>query len=135
MSNSKSSEILKIISKTFLESVRIALNFDDVSTIQNGVIEANFKILVQNPYKLRFLKISIPQEAKCFNIPILYTANTHFITPRKTLDLFLSSHLLRRTNPTNYCDATLHLLIVHLILFKCSAFFKFNMLDKKICSD
>ena len=81
MSNSKTSEILKIISKTFLESVRIALNFDDVSTIQNGVIEANFKILVQNPYKLRFLKISIPQEAKCFNIPILHTANTHFITP------------------------------------------------------
>ena len=81
MSNSKTSEILKIISKTFLESVRIALNFDDVSTIQNGVIEANFKILVQNPYKLRFLKISIPQEAKYFNIPILHTANTHFITP------------------------------------------------------
>ena len=135
MSNSKTSEILKIISKTFLESVRIALNFDDVSTIQNGVIEANFKILVQNPYKLRFLKISIPQEAKCFNIPILYTANTHFITPRKTLDLFLSSHLLRRTNPTNCCDATLQLLIVHLILFKCFASFKFNMLDKKICSD
>ena len=38
------------------------------------------KIMVQNLYKLGLINVSIPQEAKCFNTPILYTTDAHFIT-------------------------------------------------------
>ena len=39
-----------------------------------------YKMMVQNFYKLGLTNVSIPQAAKCFNDPILYTANAHFIT-------------------------------------------------------
>ena len=38
------------------------------------------KIMVQNLYKLGLINVSIPQQVKRFNTPILYTTNAHFIT-------------------------------------------------------
>ena len=38
--------------------------------------------MVENLYKLGLINVSMPQAAKCFNTPILYTTNTYFITPQ-----------------------------------------------------
>ena len=38
--------------------------------------------MVQNLYKLGLMNVSIPQEAKYFNTPILYTTNTNSVTPQ-----------------------------------------------------
>ena len=38
--------------------------------------------MVQNLYKHGLINVSIPQEAKCFNTPHLYTADAYFLTPQ-----------------------------------------------------
>ena len=52
--------------------------FEVIKNIKSIYLE----IMVQNLYKLGLTNVSIPQEAKCFNTPILYTTDTHFITPQ-----------------------------------------------------
>ena len=38
-----------------------------------------YKIMHQNLFKLGLINVSIPQEAKCFNTPHLYTTDAHFL--------------------------------------------------------
>ena len=50
--------------------------------------------MAQNLYKFWTQNVSIPQGAKCFNTPILYTTDTHFYKPSikiGSISFFLSS--------------------------------------------
>ena len=49
--------------------------------------------MVQNLYKRGLINVSIPQKAKCFNAPNLYTTNPHFYNSLKEIGSisFLSS--------------------------------------------
>ena len=71
---------------------------------------------------------------KCFNTSILYTTDQHFYYSSVKIGSisFFSSSRKHQSNPIIFCDATLLALIVQLYFFKCFAFFKFNMLDKKL---
>ena len=40
------------------------------------------KVMAQNLYKFGLINVSILQEAKCFNTPILYTNDKNVITPQ-----------------------------------------------------
>ena len=86
---------------------------------------------VQNLYIFCAKNVSIPQEAKRFNTPILYTINAHFYNCSINIGpvSFFSSSDMHQFNI--YWDATLLPLIIATI-FHFFAFFKFNMFDKKV---
>ena len=106
----KSFRIILIIYAQFLTK--------NVQILQNVPIPSNCKLPTHS-------------STKCFNTSILYTTDTHFYNSSVNIGSisFFSSSDTHQSHHLLGCHATG--VNPSFIFFKCLAFFKFNMLDKK----
>ena len=108
---------------------KMCINFD-----QN--IQINLATIVKNLYKFWAQNVWIPQEAKCFNTPILYTSDAHFYNSSIKIGpiSFFSSSDTQKFYHLLGCR-TIGINSSLIFFFKFFAFFKFNLPDQEIGLD
>ena len=88
--------------------------------------------IVQNFYKFWGQNVSIPQEIKFFNSPMLYTTDAHFYNSSLKIGsiyFFSSSDMYQSHHPLGYHATGINSSLI--FFFKFFAFFKFNMPSQK----
>ena len=132
-----------MVKKSYRE---IQKSFRIIISLYAQFLTKNVLILQNVPIPLNFLP-PMQSSPKFVNTSILYTTDAlfnkmfqyqHIVYYQHTVLQLFNKHCiyfffsyLTLRYPTIYWDVTLLALILYSILFKCFAFFKFNMLDEK----